>query len=84
MSRIKRVAGAVTISAAMLMSVAPAASAAEPAEHCFPIVDHPVICFVVCTVQQGSLKACDVQITCNYELLPTACAVVEEVWRVVP
>lgn len=83
MSRIKRVAGAVMISAALLLSVAPAASAAEAEEHCF-IVDHPVVCLVVCTVGNQSVKACNVYITCNYDLLPTACAVVEEVWDLVP
>lgn len=85
MSRVKRVVVALMVSAALL-SVAPAATAAEAeAEaHCFPFVDHPVICLVVCTAQNQSLKVCDVMITCNYDLVPTVCYALGEVWDIVP
>lgn len=84
MTRIKRLAGALMISAALL-NIAPAASAAEaaPAQHCF-IIDHPAVCLVICTAQNQGIKTCDVAITCNYELLPTACFVVETVWDAIP
>lgn len=83
MSRIKRMAGALMISAALL-NVAPMAAAAEPEipEHCF-IIDHPVVCLVICTAQNQSVKACDVQLACSNDL-PTVCFVLNEVWQIVP
>lgn len=79
MSRIKRVALTLMISGALL-NIAPVATAAEPepAQHCF-IVDHPVVCLVVCTVQYTSLKPC-LQLTCNPDL-PGVCYVLGEVWN---
>ena len=84
MSWIKRIAGALMIAGASV-NVAPVASAAEadPATHCLPFVDHPVICLVVCTAQEQSVKACNVQITCN-PAFPVVCPVVGTVWDLVP
>lgn len=83
MSRIKRMAGALMIVGALL-NVAPVASASEPEPitHCFPVVDHPVICLVVCTVQNQSIKPC-VSIGCSNDL-PTVCYVLGEVLEVLP
>lgn len=84
MSRIKRVAGALMISAALL-NIAPVASAAEPeAADCHPFPDNPVVCLVICTVQNGSVKACGVEMTCNPDISPTLCFVLGEVWGIVP
>lgn len=84
MSRIKRMAGALSISAALL-TLGPAAAAADPqtAEHCF-IIDHPAVCLVICTAQNQSVKACTVPPDCNDRFLPTLCFVVGEVWDTVP
>lgn len=82
MSRIKHMAGALMIAGALL-NIAPIAAAAEPetTEHCF-IIDHPVVCLVVCTARNQSVKAC-VGIDCNDDF-PTVCFVVNEVWEIVP
>lgn len=82
MGRLKRMAGALMITAALL-NIAPAASAAEPAEHCF-IIDHPAVCLVICTAQNQSVKACNVAWDCNADLVPTVCFVLGEVWDLVP
>lgn len=84
MSRIKRMACALMVSGALL-NLAPVASAAEPepAAHCLPFVDHPVICFVTCTVQNLSVKPC-AEIECNDQDFPTVCYVVNQVWQVLP
>ena len=84
MSRIKRMAGALMISAALL-NLAPMASAAEAetADHCLPFIDHPVVCLVVCTAQNQSVKACDVQLTCAPN--PSVfCDALARVWGIVP
>lgn len=84
MSRIKRMAGALMITGALL-NLAPVASAAEPepAVHCFPFIDHPVICFVVCTVQNGSIKPCT-QVECNDRDFPTVCYALNQAWQILP
>lgn len=81
MSRFKRIAGVLMISAALL-NLAPRAGAAEaePAQHCF-IIDHPVVCLVVCTVQNTSIKPC-VQVSCGGD--PRVCDLLGDVWQIIP
>lgn len=83
MSRIKRMAGALMIAGAM-SNVAPVASAAETemSDTCYPI-NNPVVCLVICTAQNQSVKACDVDLACSPSL-PTVCFVVGTVWGIVP
>ena len=82
MSWIKRMAGALMITGALL-NLAPMASAAETdtAEHCF-IIDNAVVCLVICTVQNLSVKPC-ADVSCTDDL-PTVCFVVGEVWDLLP
>lgn len=84
MSRIKRMAGALMITGALL-NLAPTATAAEAptANHCF-VIDHPAVCLVICTYQNQSVKSCGLQLACNGQDLPTFCYVLGEVWGIVP
>jgi hypothetical protein len=83
MSRIKRMAGALMIAGALL-NLAPTATAAETetADSCYPITN-PVVCLVICTAQNQSVKACGVQMACTDDL-PTVCYVLGQVWAIVP
>ena len=75
-------------SAALMMLPASSASAAEAnavpaAAHCFPFIDHPVVCLVKCVAQNGTITGCDVQFSCNPDF-PTVCYVMGEVVDLLP